>query len=41
MAGNLFLYDLKHDFVLNDLDNSVAVMCDLGVGQGPAGLELF
>ena len=34
------MYDLKHDFVLNDLDDFVAEKNDLGVGQGSARLEL-
>ena len=38
LADNLFLCDLKQDFVLNDL---VAEKSDLGVGQGPARLGLF
>ena len=41
MPGNLFLYDLKHDFVLNHLDDFVAEKSDLGAGQGPTRLKLF
>ena len=33
------MYDLKHDFVLSDLDDFAAEKSDLGVGQGSARLK--
>ena len=35
------MYDLSHDFVLNDLDEFAVEKNDPGVGQGPARLKLF
>ena len=41
LGTNLFLYDLKPDFLLNDPDDFVADKCHLGAGKVPTRVKLF